>query len=68
MQQLKNIRKNLGLTQAQVQEKTGICRTMLSKYENGKAEPTVEVLILLADFYCTSTDYLLGRTNNPAPL
>ena len=39
-----------------------------SDYECGKTDIPTEALILLADFYNTSTDYLLGRTNNPLPL
>ena len=37
-----------------------------SQYENGVIELTAEKLILLADFYKVSVDYLLGRTDNPA--
>ena len=40
----------------------------LCTYECGKTDIPTEALILLADFYETSTDYLLGRTNNPSPI
>lgn len=38
-----------------------------SRYERGEHDIPTEVLCKLADFYHTSTDYLLGRTDDPAP-
>ena len=38
-----------------------------STYERGERDIPSKVLIKLADYYNTSIDYLLGRTNNPAP-
>lgn len=35
--------------------------------QNGKRDVPTDILIRLADFYNTSTDYLLGRTDDPAP-
>ena len=37
------------------------------RYEKGEREIPVWALIQLADFYKTSVDYLLGRTNDPTP-
>lgn len=34
-------------------------------YEQGKNEPNIEKLILLADFFDVSLDYLMGRTDAP---
>lgn len=42
---------------------TGINQSTISKYETGETIPTVENLILLADYYDTSLDYLMDRTN-----
>ena len=36
-----------------------------SKYETGENDIPTAILLKLADFYNVSTDYLLGRTNNP---
>lgn len=41
---------------------TGIEQAILSKYENGSRMPTTENLIILADFFNVSIDYLLCRT------
>lgn len=40
----------------------GISRYAVYTYENGKAFPTVEGLLALAEYFDVSTDYLLGRT------
>ena len=39
-----------------------------SQYENGKREIPIEMLWKLADFYNTSIDYIIGRTENPTRL
>ena len=40
-------------------------QTGYSKYETGENDIPTQVLIKLADFYGTSVDYLLGRTDDP---
>ena len=35
------------------------------RYEKGDRQPTADKIIALADFFNVSTDYLLGRTDNP---
>ncbi len=62
---LKELRKNKHLTQIAVQMKTGIEQALISKFENGERVPPTETLIVLADFYNVSIDYILGRTENP---
>ena len=62
---LKELRKSKNLTQVALQMKTGIEQALLSKFENGMRTPPTEALILLADFYDVSIDYILCRTDNP---
>lgn len=62
---LKILRKNRQLTQIALQMKTGIEQALISKFENGERIPPTESLIILADFYNVSIDYILGRTDNP---
>ena len=45
--------------------KTGIEQALISKFENGERIPPTETLIILADFYKVSIDYILCRTDNP---
>ena len=44
---------------------TGIEQALLSKYESGKRIPPTDTLIILADYYNVSMDYIMGRTDNP---
>ena len=60
---LRNLRKSKNLSQIKVQMDTGIEQALLSKYENGVRVPPTETLIILADYYNVSVDYLLGRTD-----
>lgn len=63
MKNIKKIRLLKEYTQIKVQMQTGINQSMLSKYETGEILPTTENLIILADFYKTSLDYLMDRTD-----
>ena len=49
------------LTQREVAQKLGIAQPSYIRYENGKAEPTIENLIKLADLFDVSIDFLCGR-------
>ena len=62
---LRLLRKKRGITQISLQMQTGIEQALLSKFENDKRVPPTEVLLLLADFYDVSIDYILCRTENP---
>lgn len=44
---------------------TGIEQALLSKYESGKRIPPTETLIVLADYYGVSMDYIMCRTDKP---
>lgn len=60
---IRGLREDNDLTQAQVAKILDMSQTGYSKYETGENDIPTRVLIKLADFYGTSTDYLLGRTN-----
>lgn len=62
---LRKLRKERGLTQIALQMQTGIEQALLSKYETGERIPPTETLLILADFYNVSLDYLLKRTDDP---
>ena len=67
MENLKNLRLKQNITQLALQMRTGIDQALLSKYENGERVPTVENLIILADYFGTSLDYLMDRTLQEKP-
>ncbi len=60
---LRDLREDRDLTQKQLAEILGMSQTGYSKYETGENDIPTHILIKLADFYHTSTDYILGRTN-----
>lgn len=62
-QRLKNLRKEAGLTQAELSEKLGISRSSESMYEHGDRRPSFELLDQIADFFDVDFSYLLGSTN-----
>ena len=62
---LRLLRKKRGLTQIALQMETGIEQALLSQFETGKRIPTTDTLMILADFYNVSIDYILKRTENP---
>ncbi len=64
---LKEIREDKGLTQKDIAKLLKTTQQQYSKYEIGIQMIPVERLIILADYYNTSVDYLLGRTDNRTP-
>ena len=60
---IRDLREDRDLTQKQVAQILGMSQTGYSKYETGENDIPTPILIKLADFYNTSTDYLLGRTD-----
>lgn len=62
---LRQLRLSRGLNQIALQTQTGIEQSLISKYETGERVPPTETLLLLADFYNVSLDYILCRTDNP---
>lgn len=60
---IRDLREDNDLTQKQLADILGMSQTGYSKYETGENDIPTQVLIKLADFYKTSTDYLLGRTD-----
>lgn len=62
---LRRLRRERGLTQISLQMKTGIEQSLLSKYETSERIPPTDALLILADFYGVSIDYILCRTDRP---
>ncbi len=64
---LKDMREDRDLTQTQLAQILHIRQNTYSQYENGQRGLPIEILIALARFYGTSTDYLLGLTDRFDP-
>lgn len=56
---LKMLRKSRGLTQEQLGKTFHVSRTAISNYETGKMEPSIKMLLNLADFFKITVDQLL---------
>lgn len=64
---LKDLREDADLSQTALGNAIGIPQRTYSYYENGQRMIPPEVLSRLADFYKTSVDYLLERTDQKEP-
>lgn len=65
MKNLKNYRNEKGITQIRLSIAAEVSQETISAYESGKAMPSAETLIKIADFLGVSVDFLLDRTDNP---
>lgn len=63
MERLRELRKEKGLKQSDVALFIDSTPQAIANYELGKREPGIKQLILLADFFDVSIDYLVGRTD-----
>ena len=64
---IREIREDRDFTQKFVCEKILCDQSLYSKYELGKREVPLHIIVRLADLYETNIDYLLGRTDDPTP-
>jgi transcriptional regulator with XRE-family HTH domain len=62
---LRELRTNAKKTQVDMAKFLGVTRQGYGSYENEITEPDNNTLLKLADYFDVSTDYLLGRTDNP---
>lgn len=60
---IKDLREDNNLTQKTVAEHLHIRQNTYCQYENGQRQIPLPILIALAKFYNTSTDYILGLTD-----
>jgi len=58
-------RKMVGISQKALAEATGMCPTMISRYEANQREPSISVLINIATVLNTTSDILLGLEPRP---
>ena len=60
---IKNLRNQKNLTQKQLAEALNMTERAYRNYEIKESTPTLENLILIADYFGVSIDYLVGRTD-----
>lgn len=64
---LEDLRVDHDKTQIQVAKHLNMGRNVYWRYEKGIREIPTWAVLKLADYYRVSTDYLLGRTDDPTP-
>lgn len=65
-EQLIQLRKDKKVTQKEVADHIQVSRVTYTQYETGSRMPSLAVIYRLADYFNVSTDYLLGRSENPS--
>ena len=67
IQRLRDLRDDHDKTQQEIADVLNMHRSVYRRYESGEREAPAWVVVKLAEYYHVSTDYLLGRTNDPTP-
>ncbi len=62
-ERIRNLREDRDVKQTTLAEHLNVSQRAYSRYENGERGIPLETLIKIADFFNTSTDYLLNRTD-----
>lgn len=64
---LRDLREDADKKQSEIAKYLNVRQNTYSQYENGQRQLPIEVLIALAIYYHTSTDYILGLTDIREP-
>lgn len=67
IKRLHDLREDNDKTQQEIADILNMHRSVYRRYESGEREAPAWVVVKLADYYKVSTDYLLGRTDDPTP-
>lgn len=62
---IRELRKQHRLSQTELAKQIHVSQATVTSWETGRADPSSSALNTLADFFGVSSDYLLGRTNEP---
>ena len=64
---IRDLREDRDLTQKEIADYLHVKQNTYSQYENGQRQIPIDALIALAVYYNTSTDYILGLTDEKKP-
>ena len=65
---LKELRSKKGISQADLARELNVSVGAVGNWESGTRSPDAKMMQRIADYFNTSTDYLLGRTDEIAPV
>lgn len=60
---IRELRISHGLDQVELAKKLSVTKQTVSNWENNNIQPSIDMLIKIADCFLVSTDYLLGRSD-----
>ena len=60
---IKELRLGHGLNQVELGKKLSVTKQTISNWENDNIQPSIDMLVKIADYFSVSTDYLLERDN-----
>lgn len=66
VENLRMLREARGISQQKLADAIGLTQQSINKYENHKIEPDIATLIMMADFFHTSVDFLIGHSDATA--
>lgn len=66
-ERLKNVRENMGITMAEASRKLKLSKIGYCRYEYGERLPSPQMIEAIAQCFHTSSDYLVGLSDNPEP-
>ncbi|MBQ9850783.1 MAG: helix-turn-helix transcriptional regulator [Clostridia bacterium] len=64
-EKIKSLRLAGNYSQVDIAEKLSVTKQTVSNWENNNIQPSVDMLVKIADLFGVSTDYLLGRDMSP---
>ncbi|GMA98828.1 helix-turn-helix transcriptional regulator [Pelosinus sp. IPA-1] len=63
-QNLQKLRTNNNMTQEDLGKLLSVSQSTIAYYESGKKQPSLETIVVIADYFRVSADYLLDRVNS----
>lgn len=66
-EKIRLLREQKKMTQEQLAKLVNLSQQTIDHYEKGRAKPSIDTVSLFASIFSVSTDYLLGRTDDPSP-
>jgi transcriptional regulator with XRE-family HTH domain len=68
MLRIKELRESKRMNQQGMSFVCNVSQAMISKYELGQAEPDIQTLITIAQYFSVSVDYLIGVSDDKMPI
>lgn len=62
-ERIKELRNSLGINQVEFGRKLHVTKQCISNWENGNIQPSIDMLIKIAETFSVNTDYLLGLSD-----